>query len=204
MSNALEKLFGGANRIKIMRLFLLNQDLFFDAEDVSKRSKVGLLNTRKELKFLENIGFVKKKGIKKEILSKSKKKLKKTVGYYLNNNFQYKEALRGLLSMDNFLKKGELTSRFKGHGKIKLLVVAGAFLQNKDCRVDLLVVGDNLNKKALEDKVKTIESELGQELCYAIFDTNEFIYRMNMYDKLIRDILDFPNEHLIDTGEIST
>jgi len=37
-----------------------------------------------------------------------------------------------------------------------------------------------------------------------MFDTKEFLYRLNMYDKLVRDILDFPNEILLQAKELST
>ncbi|GAG51475.1 unnamed protein product [marine sediment metagenome] len=37
-----------------------------------------------------------------------------------------------------------------------------------------------------------------------MFDTKEFFYRLNMYDKLIRDILDFPHEVVLQTKELST
>src|SRR3990172_3344412 len=74
---------------------------------------------------------------------------------------------------------------------------------DKDNRIDLLLVGDNLNRRRIEDRIRTIEAEIGQELRYAIFTTPEFLYRLNMYDKLIREILDRPHERLIDTLQIA-
>ena len=49
-----------------------------------------------------------------------------------------------------------------------------------------------------------MEAEIGSELVYAIFDTKEFTYRLNMYDKLVRDILDFPHEVIFQAKELST
>ena len=43
-----------------------------------------------------------------------------------------------------------------------------------------------------------MESEIGKELRYAFFDTQEFKYRMSIYDKLVRDILDYPHTVLVD------
>jgi hypothetical protein len=63
--------------------------------------------------------------------------------------------------------------------------------------VDLLVVGDNMKLSLLENIIKTIESEIGKEIRYAVFETQEFTYRYSVFDKLIRDILDFQHEKII-------
>ena len=52
--------------------------------------------------------------------------------------------------------------------------------------------------------VRRLEAEIGAELTYATFETKEFIYRLNMYDKLVRDILDFPHEVVLQAKELST
>ena len=67
-----------------------------------------------------------------------------------------------------------------------------------------MIVGDKMNKAKIEKGVKRLEAEIGVELAYAIFNTKEFIYRLNMYDKLVRDILDFPHEVLVQAKELST
>ena len=45
-----------------------------------------------------------------------------------------------------------------------------------------------------------LEAEIGKELAYAVFDTPDFLYRANMYDKLVRDVIDFPHEKVLDIG----
>ncbi len=135
----------------------------------------------------------------KDIVRKGKKAKKKAEGWVLNPEFSYNESLRGLLVEEEFLNKKELVRRFKKAGKIKLFVVSGIFIkdQEKEGRVDMLIVGDNLRKSWIEDTVRKLEAEVGKELSYAIFDTQEFIYRFEMYDKLVRDILEFPHEKLV-------
>ncbi len=209
--DTLGKLLGTPARVKIMRLFLLNPDLVIDDVEIARRAKTDKSATRKELKFLLGIRLLTKRTFRKEVVSKGhsskgqrKKKTKKAIGWFLKDDFSYKEALKNLLTMDNFLKKGEMVKRFRVVGKIKLLVAAGVFLQDKNSRVDLMIVGDNLNRRAIDEIIKEIEAELGQELRYAVFETKEFLYRLGMYDKLIRDILDYPHERLIDSRELST
>ena len=82
-------------------------------------------------------------------------------------------------------------------------MVSGVFIKNKDTRVDLLIVGDKIKKSKVEEEVRKLEAEIGTELVYVVFDTKEFIYRLDMYDKLVRDILDFPHEVILQAKELS-
>ena len=76
------------------------------------------------------------------------------------------------------------------------------FIQEWDTRVDLLVVGDDLNMNKLDTVIKSIEAEVGKEIAYSAFETSDFEYRYGMHDRLIRDILDFPHTTLVDKLEI--
>ena len=134
-----------------------------------------------------------------------KKKTSKTgQSFYFNPDFSYSDKLYDLLSGSDHIDKEDIASRFKKAGKIKLLIVSGIFIKNNESRADFLIVGDNLKRNFINESVKKIEAEIGKELSYAIFDTQEFIYRLSMYDKLIRDILDFPHNIIIESKELST
>ena len=61
-----------------------------------------------------------------------------------------------------------------------------------------------MKRSKIEEEVRKLEAEIGTELVYAVFDTKEFIYRLDMYDKLVRDILDFPHEVIFQAKELST
>ncbi|MCR4311355.1 MAG: hypothetical protein NUV54_02190, partial [Candidatus Taylorbacteria bacterium] len=73
----------------------------------------------------------------------------------------------------------------------------GVFIQDTDSRIDLLIVGDLLRTPALETVIRNIEAEIGKELRYAVFETADFEYRFGMYDKLVRDILDYPHRKVL-------
>jgi predicted nucleotidyltransferase len=83
-------------------------------------------------------------------------------------------------------------------------LISGVFIKSKESRVDLLIVGDKMKKSKVEEEIRKLEAEIGTELIYALFDTKEFSYRLNMYDKLVRDILDFPHEVVFQAKELST
>ena len=91
----------------------------------------------------------------------------------------------------------ELPARLKHVGKLKLLVASGVFLRHDDRPIDLLIVGDKLDVPAMQKTISIMESEIGRELRYALFTTDDFLYRIKMYDKLIRDVFEFPHQKLI-------
>jgi hypothetical protein len=64
--------------------------------------------------------------------------------------------------------------------------------------VDLIVVGDRLEEKAIAAAVHMIEAEIGRELRYAAFTTEEFRYRQGVYDRLIRDAFDYRHRVILD------
>ena len=200
----LGKLFGSPARVKIIRLFLLSGGEGIETMDVAKRTKVNKNLARREISLLEGIHFIKQKSFIKDIRLRDKIKKKKVKGWFLNEAFPQLEIFKVLLVGSELMDKNEIGNRFKKTGRIKLLAIAGIFVQDKDSRLDILVVGDGLKKGRIESIIKDIETEIGKELLYAIFDTKEFIYRLNMYDKLIYDVLSYPHERIIEAREFST
>jgi hypothetical protein len=182
-------LFGSPNRVKVMRLFFLNPEEVFSNTEISQRSKVKAPSLRREISVLSRIGFIKKKSIS------GKKKAK---GWQLDSSFPYLSALKNLILKAAPISKEALLKKIKGAGRLKLIVVAGIFTGDDNSRADLLLVGDALRKNKIEKIIKDIEASVGKELEYAFFDTLEFKYRLGMYDKFIRDILDYSHEKILD------
>ena len=197
----LGKLFGSSSIVKIMRLFLFNPDMPHDTDDISRKVKVSKPSIRREILDLEKAGLIKKRSYFKKVEigrgKKRKLKSKKTQGYILNKDFHYLSAIQNLLIKIPPFRSGELEKRFRGAGPVKLLIISGVFIQEWDTTVDLLIVGDHLNTSSVDRAVSTLESEVGKELTYAIFDTPEFEYRVNVCDKLIRDVLDYPHQKIV-------
>jgi Fic family protein len=57
----LAKLFGSPTRLKLLRLFLFNDDLSFTAAEAATRTKTLRDSARKELTALTNMGLIRKK-----------------------------------------------------------------------------------------------------------------------------------------------
>jgi len=197
----LGRLFSSNALVKIMRLFLLNPNQGFDNKDIGSKSKVAASTVRMEIALLKNIGFIKKASFYREIQKKTKSdkpKKKRVSGWQLNPEFIYIKPLKDLLVSSTALKREDIVKRLKKSGNVKLVVISGIFLPEGDGTVDMLVVGDRLKKRTLENTFNTFESEIGKELTYAFLETPEFQYRLEMRDKFVRDILDYPHEKLID------
>jgi len=184
----LGKILGNPARVKIMKLFLMNRDSGFASKDVVKRIRGNSNIVRREIKLLGSIGFIKKRSEK----------------YFFNHSFKYAPELEALLISSDTLNKQSIGDNFKKVGQIKLLIISGKFIKERDSRVDMLIVGDKIKKGKIEQEIKKLEAEIGSELLYAVFDTKDFIYRLDMYDKLIRDVLDFPHEVVLQAKELST
>ncbi|MEI7563511.1 MAG: HTH domain-containing protein [bacterium] len=187
-------IFNSPARVKIMRLFLLNRENVFSSSQISKRSNVSNVMVRKEISVLSRSGFIKRK--------KEKQEGKMVDGWIFNPKFTHTNSLNTLLFGTEFVDNADLARRFRRSGRIKLLVLSGIFTHNPNIRIDLLLVGDNLKRPVIERIIRSLEAEIGKEISYAAFETEEFLYRASMYDKLIRDIIDFPHEKVINQGSL--
>lgn len=199
--DTLSRLFSSGPLVKIMRLFILNPNTPFENKDIISRCKVSSSALRTELAILNGVDFLKKKTFFKEVpvkIKKGKPKKKRVSGLVLNENFQYLDALKSLLVDSQLIEEKNIMKRFKGVGNIKLLLISGVFIKENDGRVDLFIVGDKLNKSSLDKSLKLMEAEVGKELNYSVMDTSEFNYRLGLYDKFVRDILDKPYKSIID------
>lgn len=193
----LGKLFGSGTRVKLLKFFLLNQQQPFGVDDMAARLRVKSSLLRPELKNLASIGFVKPKVASITVTNSRGTKKKKVPGFIANADFVLNQPLRDLLIESGGMHISDIGSRFAGTGKINLFIVSGIFMHDTDRMADLIIAGDRLDRKTIEAEIKKLESEIGKELRYALFDTEEFMYRLKMYDKLLRDILDYPHEKIV-------
>jgi len=187
MTDSLVKLFGSAARVKLLRLFLLNPGEHYTPKMAALRAALTPQAARKELALFASIKLIKR----------SRR------GYVLNEAFEYTQGLQALL-LNAPVRRRQIMERIKSTGALKLVVVSGMFAGEAEEApgLDLLVVGDRVGERALNRKIKMLESELGVELRYALLTTPDFLYRLNMSDKLVRDVLDFPHIILLDKLQI--
>ena len=200
--DTLKALFGSEVKVKLLRLFAFNPQTPFLLKELITRTLASTGAIKRELKALAAAGLIKKRLVSKEVRFRKNEKESvrkmKGAGYSLNEHFPYIDPLKNLLSVTSLQADESLAKRFTNAGKIKMLVASGVFIQNWDSRVDLLIVGDELNLHKIEAVIKVIESEIGKEIAYSAFETLDFEYRYGIHDRLVRDILDYPHVTLLD------
>ena len=184
----LSKLFGSEAKVKIMRLFLFNPERVFDVGDIATRVKADRRKVRKEVGILEKAGLIKKRAGSKKTRGNS---------FGLDSSFAYLLPLQNFLINTEPLHAKEIIKKISKLGAIKLIITSGVFIQEPESRTDLLIVGDHVKNSSLENLIKDLESEIGKELKYAYFTTEDFKYRLGMFDKLTRDILDYPHKKVL-------
>ncbi len=188
--------------VKLLRLFIFNPEHSFTNKETADRAKITVDTLRLELSIMKQMGFVKKKYAYRQTTTgkgkKKKVKKKKVPAWTLNEKFPYIESLRSFLLEATPVKNKDIPKRLSTAGVIKMIVISGVLIQNWDSRIDILIVGNGIRKSQLETAIKSIESEIGRELRYAVFETQEFRYRMGIYDRLIRDVFDYPHEVILD------
>ncbi len=196
---ALEKLFGSSARVKTLKFFLFNTGELFEKENIASRTKISSSNLQKELNLLEKIGLIRKRNffITKELRSGRIQKIK-TKGYETVIEHKLFTSLQNLLVKNSPMSSNALVQRLSRHGKLKLVIGAGVFIQDTDSRIDLLIVGDEIKENTLKNTIATLESEIGKQLRYTVLTVQDFKYRLGVYDRLVRDILDYPHQIFLD------
>lgn len=206
----LAKVMGGLPRLKLMRLFLFNPQSFFDEKTLARRTQLTPAALRQELQFLYTARLIRKKSrvMLNKVKTKTKKSSKKTkkqvrakaqpITWVLNANFPFWKELTALMTAVAPMGESALVNKFEKLGRMKLLVTAGIFTGTPESSLDVLIVADHLPKNMVDRVMNSLEAEMGRELRYAAFETSEFLYRLNLYDRLLRDVFDFQHKILLD------
>ena len=190
--DSLAKLFGSPARVKLLRLFLFNDDLTFLATEAAFRARLTKDVARKELTALTNAGILRKKTGKSP------------VGYSADKRFAHYDALRVFLRTTTDVSDSAIVTSFKKAGTVKLVVLSGLFTGALESKLDVLIVGDRMEERPLATAIHALEAELGRELRYACFTSEQFKYRLGVYDRLLRDVFDYPNRVIVDKIGLAT
>lgn len=182
----LAKVFGSGSRLKILRLFIFNRDTAFSAAEVAERTKLTKEAARREIADLHAAGLLRKKGTAVP------------TRYQVNPKFEHLAAFDTFIRDTTNVQNEKILQGLRRSGNLRLVVLSGHFTGILEPQIDLLVVGDNLDERALARAVHALEAELGREIRYATFGSADFRYRRGVYDRLLRDVFDYPHRILID------
>lgn len=196
MVDPLSVLFGNQARVKLLRFFLFNPKQEFSFDDISRRAKLVRRTARTEINALERAEVIKKKMI---YVNHPKKDTKvRTQGYVINDKFPQLTSLQTFLFETAPINGATLLKHLRKAGPLDFVAVTGVFMREFDRRLDFLVAMKKPMEGKIEVAVRALEAELGIEIRYATFTTEDLIYRVGMYDKLTRDVFDYPHQILVD------
>lgn len=185
MTDGLQKLFNSPARVKLLRLFLFNARQSFSIADAALRARTSALEARREILVFARAGVV-------QHASRGK-----GARWTLSPQWEYVEALQNLL-LNAPRRAGDIAKRLRGVGTLKLVILAGIFIGEWDAELDIFIVGDRIKEGKLKTAIRRLEAELGKELRYALLSSENFFYRLNMNDKLVRDVLDYSHRTVFD------
>ncbi len=172
----LKQLFTSGARIKLLETFLLNPDGEFFIRELTRRLDEQINSIRRELGNLKSMGLLRSR-------IKNRKKF-----YVINKNFLFFNELRSI-----FIKASssieDLSKKLQKLGKIELLVISGIFLE-KNTPTDLFIVGE-VDQNQIQDLL-TREVEMKRPIKMSIISKEDFLYRLKINDKFVRDLLNDP------------
>ncbi|MCA9361635.1 hypothetical protein KC845_03710 [Candidatus Kaiserbacteria bacterium] len=196
VADPLTILFGSQARVKLLRFFLFNPSKEFTFDDISRRAKLVRRTARTEMNSLERAGVIKKKQI--IITEEETGKKRKAQGYGLNKNFPELQALQTFLFETAPINGKTVMKHLRKAGVLDFVAVAGIFVREFDQRLDLLLTMKKIPNNKIETAIRSLEAELGVELRYSTMTSEDLLYRVGMYDKLTRDVFDYPHQILCD------
>lgn len=182
--NSLEVLFESKTRLKILKFLFRNLPKFYTAREVINHTQEHTTAVRREIERLSAIGLLQRQ----------------QRSYSMNPRFEFFSELRDLVLKSSPSEKRRLIAQIGRLGRIKLAVIAGIFLDKeiKDpLAVDLFLVGDDLDRRRLTNFLRNLESDIGKEVRFTTMEREEFKYRLGMFDRFIRVLLEGPHEKLI-------
>lgn len=186
----LAKLFGSTARVKILKLFLLNPETSYYIRQISRHLNLQLSAVRRELENLETLGLLDShQGEEAEEGSKDDKGNKNDRKYFqANREFILFNEIRELIIKAQILCERDFTDKLKKLGTIKMLILSGLFINDKQAPVDMLIVG-NFDTNKVAKLVKNLEEELVNEVNYAVLSEEDFHYRRQVTDVFLYSVL---------------
>jgi hypothetical protein len=185
--DAMARLFGSAERLRLLRLFFFNPRHLFTSEDVANRTKMAPRKAAHEMRGLADAGILR-------VIETAKNP---RLRYTVDEKFRFYEELRDML-LDAPLRSMDVYKRVRGLGAVKFIGLGGIFVGDFDGRLDILVVGDKIDDRKFRSTMRELEAEIGRELRFAALPTPDFLYRLTVSDRFIRDFVDFPHRILFD------
>lgn len=181
-----KRLFGSNTRVKLLMLFLNNPTDEYYVREITRQIDEQINSVRRELTNLEEVGLVQKFERDRKVyyqLGERSDLLSPLRMMFCQINDQEGFDYLGVIGSVDWLEEisGIKTS-------LKTLILAGSFIDDGQAEFDMVLVGNNSRNK-LSRWAQKLETRLGRELRYVIFDQKDFEYRLSAKDKFVMNLL---------------
>lgn len=170
----LKRLFTSNTRIKLMTVFLMNPTEEYFIRELTRKLDEQINSIRRELDNLKHIGLLKTR-------TKNRKKY-----YYINTKFTIFDELRSIIVKAVSSNEG-LIKDLQQMGEIKVLALAGQFVEKATTSVDMLIVG-NMDKERLTQYINN-ELRTKRPIKFTVMTEEDYRYRLNCNDKFVSDLI---------------
>ncbi|MBD3300549.1 MAG: hypothetical protein GF347_04305 [Candidatus Moranbacteria bacterium] len=186
MKDPLEYLFASKTKLRLLKTLIFNEGISLTLDDFSKRTGLNKKTLQRELKKMIEYGLVKTKLAVDE------------VSYSVDQNWDLYSELKALIARCSINPSSDAVKAINELGGITYAAFSGVFVGSKKTIVDFFLVGDDLDRPKLEKIISIIEADAGREINYSFMETAELIYRLDLLDKFVKDIIDEKNIVIID------
>ena len=193
----IDQLFGSKTRVKLLQLFYSNPNRSFYVREITRKIDEQINSVRRELANLLSIGIIVSRNDNNKLY------------YEVNQKFEYNTALSEIFSNKSKVKEnsekehGQVVDSgiFRGIGNVELAFYTGQFTNDEISGIDLLIVGD-VNRNKLEKFIIDLESQENKEIRYVVMNLDEYIYRQQVKDRFISNIILAKKQVLVDKNGI--
>lgn len=173
----LKDLFTSNTRVKLLTLFLLNPEGEYFIRELTRKLDEQINSVRRELDNLRKIGLLKSK-------MRNRKKY-----YCVNTKFFVYHELKGIF-VKAMSSQDSIAKHISECGEIDVLVLSGIFVE-KETSVDLMLVGDKIDREKLEDYLNN-ELDVKRSVRFSLLSRSDFLYRLKCKDKFLSDVINDP------------
>jgi len=183
----LTKLFGSQARVKLLKIFVLNQDEKFYLRQLSRDLKMQVNSIRRELENLQSFGLLSCDEDSFELEERDRGKTEKKY-YHVNQDFVLFPELKALMVKSQVLSNNVFVEKIRATCSPKVFILSGSLVSNPKSQTDILLVG-RFNRDKLIPLINELEEDLGRELNYTIMDYREYSYRVDIADFFVYNII---------------
>ena len=185
-SSKLEQLFGSKTRVKLLYLFYTYPDRSFFIRELTRKLRFQINSIRRELANLTKFGIIQVVEEGSRLVSDSRG-IKERKYFKLNPSFILNNDLKNLFFKSQLMVEKDHVQKILNLGSLDYFILTGKFT-GVDTLIDILLVGQ-VDREKLSKVISDFERYLKKEINYSVLEKGDFIYRRDISDKFICDIL---------------